>query len=81
MYFAFIGCRFDDLGARSSRIPLSKFALASYATAAPGGARPEAKPARATISHVSPFARAVLGGMLGDAVEMLGGEATIMEGK
>ncbi|MGN6749669.1 MAG: GreA/GreB family elongation factor [Xanthobacteraceae bacterium] len=37
----------------------------------------EADPARGTISHVSPLARAVLGGMVGDTVEVPGGAATI----
>jgi len=39
----------------------------------------EAEPARGTISHVSPLARAVLGGMVGDTVEVPGGAATITE--
>jgi len=39
----------------------------------------EAEPARGTISYVSPLARAVLGGALGDAVEVPGGNATITE--
>jgi transcription elongation GreA/GreB family factor len=39
----------------------------------------EAEPARGTISYVSPLARAVLGGMVGDTVEASGGDATIME--
>lgn len=38
----------------------------------------EAEPARGTLSHVSPLARAVLGGMVGDTVEAPGGCATIM---
>lgn len=37
----------------------------------------EAEPARGTISYVSPLARAVLGGMVGDTVEVPGGAATI----
>ena len=37
----------------------------------------EAEPAHGTISYVSPLARAVLGGMLGDTVEVPGGAATI----
>jgi transcription elongation GreA/GreB family factor len=39
----------------------------------------EAEPARGTVSHVSPLARAVLGGRVGDAVEVPGGNATITE--
>src|SRR5437764_8511773 len=39
----------------------------------------EAEPARGTISYVSPLARAVLGGKVGDVVEVPGGEATITE--
>jgi transcription elongation GreA/GreB family factor len=39
----------------------------------------EAEPARGTISHVSPLARAVLGGIVGDTVEVPGGAATITE--
>ena len=39
----------------------------------------EADPARGTISYVSPLARAVLGGKVGDAVEVPGGDATITE--
>ena len=39
----------------------------------------EAEPARGTISHVSPLAGAVRGGMVGDAVEVPGGNATITE--
>jgi transcription elongation GreA/GreB family factor len=39
----------------------------------------EAEPARGTISYVSPLARAVLGGMVGDAVEIPGGNATITQ--
>jgi transcription elongation GreA/GreB family factor len=39
----------------------------------------EAEPARGTISYVSPLARAVLGGKLGDTVEVPGGDATITE--
>jgi len=38
----------------------------------------EAEPARGTVSHVSPLARAVLGGEIGDTVEVPGGDATIM---
>src|SRR5262249_45370731 len=37
----------------------------------------EADPARGTISHVSPLARAVLGGKVGDSVEVPGGDAII----
>jgi transcription elongation GreA/GreB family factor len=39
----------------------------------------EAEPARGTISYVSPLARAVLGGIVGDTVEVSGGNATITE--
>jgi transcription elongation GreA/GreB family factor len=39
----------------------------------------EAEPARGTLSYVSPFARAVLGGRLGDTVQVPGGSATITE--
>ena len=39
----------------------------------------EAEPARGTISYVSPLARAMLGGMVGDTVEVPGGNATITE--
>jgi transcription elongation GreA/GreB family factor len=39
----------------------------------------EADPARGTISYVSPLARAVLGGRVGDVVEVPGGDATITE--
>jgi transcription elongation GreA/GreB family factor len=39
----------------------------------------EAEPARSTISSVSPLARAVLGGKVGDTVEVPGGHATITE--
>jgi transcription elongation GreA/GreB family factor len=39
----------------------------------------EADPARGTISYVSPLARAVLGGIVGDAVEVPGGNATLTE--
>jgi transcription elongation GreA/GreB family factor len=39
----------------------------------------EAEPSRGTISYVSPLARAVLGGMVGDTVEIPGGDATITE--
>jgi transcription elongation GreA/GreB family factor len=39
----------------------------------------EAEPTRDTISYVSPFARAVLGGMHGDTVEVPGGNATITQ--
>ncbi len=39
----------------------------------------EAEPARGTISYVSPLARAMLGGMVGDEVEVPGGNATITE--
>jgi transcription elongation GreA/GreB family factor len=34
---------------------------------------------RATLSYVSPLARAVLGGRVGDTVEVTGGSATITE--
>ena len=37
----------------------------------------EAEPARGTISYVSPLARAVLGGIVGETVEVPGGAATI----
>ena len=39
----------------------------------------EAEPARGTLSYVSPLARAVLGGRVGDDVEVPGGSATITE--
>src|SRR5436305_737214 len=39
----------------------------------------EAEPSQGTISYVSPVARAVLGGTIGDTVEIPGGDATIME--
>ncbi len=39
----------------------------------------EADPAQGTISYVSPLARAVLGVMIGDTVEVPGGNATIAE--
>jgi len=39
----------------------------------------ESEPARGTLSYVSPFARAVLGGRLGDTVQVPGGSATITE--
>ena len=39
----------------------------------------EAEPARGTLSYVSPLARAVLGGRVGDTVEVTGGSATITE--
>jgi len=39
----------------------------------------EAELARGTLSYVSPFARAVLGGRLGDTVQVPGGSATITE--
>jgi len=39
----------------------------------------EAEPSRGTISYVSPLARAVLGGTVGDTVEIPGGDATIIE--
>ena len=39
----------------------------------------EAEPARGSISYVSPLARAVLGGIIGDDVEVTGGNATITE--
>jgi transcription elongation GreA/GreB family factor len=37
----------------------------------------EAEPARGTVSYVSPLARAVLGGIVGETVEVPGGAATI----
>jgi transcription elongation GreA/GreB family factor len=37
----------------------------------------EAEPAKGSISYVSPLARAVLGGKVGDTVEVPGGDATI----
>ena len=39
----------------------------------------EAEPARGTLSYISPLARAVLGGRVGDTVEVTGGSATIAE--
>jgi len=39
----------------------------------------EAEPARGTLSYVSPLARAVLGGKVGDEVEVPGGSARITE--
>lgn len=39
----------------------------------------EAEPARGTLSYVAPLARAVLGGSVGDDVEVPGGSATITE--
>ena len=39
----------------------------------------EAEPARGTLSYISPLARAVLGGIVGDDVEVPGGSATITE--
>ena len=39
----------------------------------------EAEPSRGTISYVSPLARAVLGGNIGDTVEVAAGDATIIE--
>lgn len=39
----------------------------------------EAEPARGTLSYVSPLARAVFGGRVGDDVEVPGGSATITE--
>jgi transcription elongation GreA/GreB family factor len=39
----------------------------------------ESEPVQGTISYVSPLARAVLGGTVGDTVEVPGGNATIME--
>ena len=39
----------------------------------------EAEPASGTVSYVSPLARAVLGGIVGDTVEVPGGAATIMK--
>ncbi len=38
----------------------------------------EAEPARGTLSHVSPLARALLGKRVGDSVEAAGGEAQIL---
>jgi transcription elongation GreA/GreB family factor len=39
----------------------------------------EAEPARGTVSHISPLARAVLAGIVGETVEVPGGAATITE--
>jgi transcription elongation GreA/GreB family factor len=39
----------------------------------------EAEPSHGTLSYVSPLARAVLGGSVGDDVEVPGGSATIAE--
>jgi transcription elongation GreA/GreB family factor len=39
----------------------------------------EAEPARGTLSYISPLARAVFGGRVGDEVEVPGGSATITE--
>jgi transcription elongation GreA/GreB family factor len=39
----------------------------------------EAEPSQGTLSYVSPLARAVLGGSVGDDVEVPGGRATITE--
>jgi transcription elongation GreA/GreB family factor len=39
----------------------------------------EAEPARGTVSHISPLARAVLGGIVGETVGVPGGPATITE--
>jgi transcription elongation GreA/GreB family factor len=39
----------------------------------------EAEPARGTLSYVSPLARALLGGMVGETVEVPGGSVTIAE--
>lgn len=39
----------------------------------------EAEPSGGSISYVSPLARAVLGGKVGDTVEVPGGDATITE--
>jgi len=39
----------------------------------------EAEPARGTLSYVSPLARALLGGMVDDTVEVPGGSVTITE--
>jgi transcription elongation GreA/GreB family factor len=39
----------------------------------------EAEPARGTVSYVSPLVRAVLGGIVGETVEVPGGAATITE--
>jgi transcription elongation GreA/GreB family factor len=39
----------------------------------------EAEPGRGTISYVSTLARAMLGGSVGDTVEVPGGDATIAE--
>ena len=41
----------------------------------------EAEPARGSISYVSPLARAVLGGIIGDDVEVTGGNASFTEFK
>lgn len=38
----------------------------------------EAEPARGTLSHVSPLARALFGKAVGDTVEVAGGEAEIL---
>ena len=38
----------------------------------------EAEPARGTISHVSPLARALFGKAAGDVVEVAGGEVEIL---
>jgi transcription elongation GreA/GreB family factor len=38
----------------------------------------EAEPARGTLSHVSPLARALFGKKVGDTVEVAGGEAEIL---
>ena len=39
----------------------------------------EADPSRGTVSHVSPFARAVVGKSVGDVVTILGREAEVLE--
>jgi transcription elongation GreA/GreB family factor len=39
----------------------------------------EAEPARGTVSYISPLARAVLGGIVGETVEVPGAAATITE--
>jgi transcription elongation GreA/GreB family factor len=38
----------------------------------------EAEPAKGTLSHVSPLARALFGKKVGDSVEVAGGEAEIL---
>jgi transcription elongation GreA/GreB family factor len=39
----------------------------------------EADPARGTISHASPLARALFGKAIGDVIAIAGGEAEILE--